>query len=199
MNSYLPAELVELLRVGNENALTRIAEQFKSTLYHYCIRRLWDKRDADEAVSDIFVHMWNHREKIESSDHLKRWLFTVARHRCIDSLRKNRHRKTLPLPDTTEVEEISLSNINILLQFDYITLYEELYDMIDHLPDKYRSIMKMKIKEGYSTKEIAQMTRQSWHQVHNLILAATKLLRKSFKQNKALGIATLLAGWLTLF
>ncbi len=69
-------------------------------LFAICLRILRDRADAEEALQDIFVKVWQRAETFSSSGNgAMGWLAAIARYHCIDRLRARR-------PTTEELETV---------------------------------------------------------------------------------------------
>lgn len=60
-------------------------------LFAICLRILKDRADAEEALQDIFVKIWQRAESFAGSGRgSEGWLAAVARYHCIDRIRTRR-------------------------------------------------------------------------------------------------------------
>ncbi|MBW8447068.1 MAG: sigma-70 family RNA polymerase sigma factor [Arenimonas sp.] len=60
-------------------------------LFAICLRILRDRADAEEALQDVFVKIWQRAESFAASGNgAMGWLAAIARYHCIDRLRVRR-------------------------------------------------------------------------------------------------------------
>ncbi|RNL79652.1 RNA polymerase sigma factor [Nocardioides marmorisolisilvae] len=77
------AATVESVRRGEREALAALFEQYADRLYNHCFRRLGDYADAEDAVSTVFLTVWNRRQRIQLHEgSAAPWLFGVATNVC---------------------------------------------------------------------------------------------------------------------
>jgi RNA polymerase sigma-70 factor (ECF subfamily) len=77
---------------NQENRFIEIYNQFADDIFRFCMVRLRDREKALDATQDVFFKLWNqykrNRDKIESIDNIKAFLFTITRNTIIDATRK---------------------------------------------------------------------------------------------------------------
>jgi RNA polymerase sigma-70 factor (ECF subfamily) len=56
-------DLLKLLRKGDMKAFDTIYERYCSRLYGFVLRYIKQKEDAEEIVQEVFVKIWEAREK----------------------------------------------------------------------------------------------------------------------------------------
>ncbi len=79
------------------------AEQFERAVIEHrrmvfsiALHTLRERALAEEITQDVFLALFQHGDRIESAAHLVHWLRRVTARRCIDQLRRQRHRRWLP-------------------------------------------------------------------------------------------------------
>jgi RNA polymerase sigma-70 factor (ECF subfamily) len=83
------AGLVDLVRAGGARALEAIVERYEPALVAYARQLMGGAHhDAEEAVQDVFVKALAALRARDCEVALRPWLYTIARNRCLDHLRK---------------------------------------------------------------------------------------------------------------
>ena len=125
-------------------------------IYNTCLRIIGNRMDAEEAMHDVFLKLFNHLEHLKDEKAIYAWSRTVAIRTSIDRVRKKKrwvfeqverlHQSiTDDEPDEEEVEEpLELS-------------VEAIKSQLNHLPDGYRVVVSMRLFEESSFEEIAKM------------------------------------------
>lgn len=73
---------------GDPVAFSEVYRRYHSRVYALCLSRLLSREAAEDATQEVFVRMLSsHADGIESPT---AWLFGIARHVCIDVMRKSR-------------------------------------------------------------------------------------------------------------
>ena len=123
------------------------------------------KSDAEDAVQSSFVKLLEKRPKFDSEQHETAWLITVTKNLCKSQLRK---KKTAELTDSMLLQAYPAESAE----------QHELIETVMSLPVKYRAVIHLYYYEGYSTKEIAAITKQRDGTVREQLTRARRMLKK---------------------
>jgi RNA polymerase sigma-70 factor, ECF subfamily len=83
------AQLVDLVRSGDDRAFAAIHERYEGRLHAYARQLLGGAHhDAEEVVQDAFVRALNALRADDREMALKAWLYTIIRNRALDVLRR---------------------------------------------------------------------------------------------------------------
>lgn len=129
-------------------------EEFADSVYRYIRANLKDEDRSNDIVQDSYEKLWRHVAEIDYSV-VKSWLFSTAYHTMIDIIRKERR--------MTNLEESH--GINLTHESQYSDLNEILHSAVDRLPDQQKTTLLLRDYEGYSYKEIGEITGQTEAQV----------------------------------
>ena len=135
-------------------------------VYRFILKNIKDEENARDIVQDSFEKMWSHSNEI-SADKAKSYLYRTAYNRMIDLIRRNKKKGQL---DDSAFDELSHNN-------QYTDLSEIINDAIKYLPADQRSVIMLRDYEGYSYKEIADITSLSEAQVKVYIYRARVFLK----------------------
>jgi len=146
----------------------RSVEEYADSVYRFIRGNLKDEDRANDIVQDSYEKLWRHVAEIEYTV-VKSWLFSTAYHTMIDIIRKEKRMTTL---------EESYEN-NLIYESQYSDLNEILHTAIERLPDQQRTSVLLRDYEGYSYKEIGEITGQTEAQV-KINIYRGRLALKSF-------------------
>lgn len=136
---------------------------------------LKNESEAREVVQELFVHLWENRERLILPEQPKSYLLTAVRNRCI-----NRHKKKSDAPESLQyLDDVVLSDADSSTVLETKELETQLNLLIDALPEKCREIFMLSRFERLSYREIAEMLDISVKTVENQIANALKSLRKN--------------------
>ena len=156
--------------------LERTFAQQQGPLTRYAARLLGDPDRARDVVQDTFVKfMAQPAEAING--HAVEWLFTVCRHRALDVLRKEGRMKRF---DPGQVERVTATEPRPDRMLEREETQETILRMIDRLPPNQREVVRLKFQNGFSYKEISEITALSVGNVGFLIHTAVTRLRAEF-------------------
>ncbi|WP_129784796.1 MULTISPECIES: sigma-70 family RNA polymerase sigma factor [Promicromonospora] len=90
---------------AEDELLAAVHDTHAGALYRYVVRRTGDEEEARDVVQETLLRAWRHPEVLErSEEHVRAWLFTVARNLVVDHLRSARRNRehTGHVPDREE-------------------------------------------------------------------------------------------------
>jgi len=130
------------------------------------LKNIHDQDKARDIVQDTFEKLWIKAENV-NFDKVKSYLFTTAYHTMIDYIRKEKRQTDF---EGVNPEEYSHSE-------QYSDVNEVLHEAINRLPDDQRSVVMLRDYEGYSYKEISEISGLSEAQVKVYIYRARIFLK----------------------
>ena len=169
--------VVQSLRDGDIYAFDYLFEHYSKVLYHFSYNILKSKDEAEEVVQNVFMKIWEKREKIDPKQTFRSYLFTIAlndiRKRFLDKAKEDKFKVELydVLIDRSK-EEHAENQFSFYLKF--------LDNQIDKLPDKRKEIFLLHKKEGLTVTEVATFLMLSPKTVENQLTAAIKTIRNAF-------------------
>ncbi len=103
------AKLTEaLLRSGkgDRSAFEYLYRQTSAKLFGVCLRIFPERTDAEEALQDAYLTIWNKAASFESGRASPiSWLVTVTRNRAIDRLRASGTARLVPVEEASEIAD----------------------------------------------------------------------------------------------
>lgn len=119
---------------------------YGDTVYRLALCRMQNITDAEDVYQDVFLRLMKQNVDPWDAEHMKAWLIRTTLNRCAD-LHRFRLRK--PVLSLEEVPELA-SNMD--------EPGIEVWEAVNHLPEKLRIPVHLHYGEGFSTEEIAVMT-----------------------------------------
>lgn len=135
---------------------------------------LKDAAEAEDAVQDAFIKLWQHRESIDP-ERVKPWLMKVTRNGCLDRLRRRRPEEEVS--DTQVVEKHGPA-----AGAEAGELGQWLRRAIRGLAEPYRSLVILRDVQQHSYDEVANATELSLTQVKVYLHRARKQLREQLAE-----------------
>ena len=114
-------------------------KQYYSGLVVYASRFTGNTENAEDLVHDLFIHIWEDN-RILGTDHIKAYLFTSIRHRCLNYL------DHLKIRNEYQEKILQKGDITGMLTWEYYVeaeLRQHIETAIDHLPPQARKIFLM--------------------------------------------------------
>ncbi|MGQ7871394.1 RNA polymerase sigma factor [Sunxiuqinia sp. sy24] len=135
-------------------------------VFRFVLKNIKDEEKARDIVQDSFEKLWMHLYSVDATK-VKSYLFSTAYHRTIDVIRKDQRQTCY---DESQLPEDGHSD-------HYSDVGEVLNQAIQLLPDDQRSVLLLRDYEGYSYKEISEITALSEAQVKVYIYRARVFLK----------------------
>lgn len=75
---------------GNDEAFTRLVEQYQTPVFNLCYRMLNEPESAEDAAQESFLRAYQNISRYDRQRPFGTWLLSIAAHHCIDRLRRRR-------------------------------------------------------------------------------------------------------------
>ena len=178
MKQAICPDIIKRVQNGENHAFRDIVETYQHNLFVWVIRFLGPaaEADAEDIVQEIFLSAFTH---IKSFDMAKAgfstWLFTIAKNRCLNELRKKQ-----PEFKVDAVDLCSKTNVSKMLQNKEI--HHQLDQALNRLSKNYRTVFIMSEFMGLSQEEISCIENIRTGTVKSRLARAKKQLRKTLNQ-----------------
>lgn len=185
-------ELVDKLHNNDIDAFDQIFKRYSDRLYGFTFKYLKSKEETEGVIQDVFLKIWENRNKIKKETSLKSYLFTITYHKMCRIFRS----RQLKLKYVETINGKQSTVVDSEEQIEYSTVLEMVDNFIGKLPQKQKTIFIKSRKEGKSTREIAEEMNLSAGTINNNISLALKFLRTHFSKE---GIFLILFSLLLIF
>lgn len=151
------ARLAERIRSGDTDALGELYDRHSAAALATAMRVVGDREEAEDVVHDAFVAVWRKIDRFDADrGSLRPWLMTVVRNRAIDRVRSRRFNV-----DVDDADERSLLRTGPNPTWDDAvrrTSAGEVRAAMAELPDDQRRAIELAYFEGYTYREVADLT-----------------------------------------
>lgn len=141
-------------------------ENYSDSIYRFVAKNLRDLHRAEDIVQDTFAKMWTKHESVTFSK-AKSYLYTAAYHTMLDVIKKD---KRMSMKEEIETDSYTFNQ--------YSDISEIMNEAIKRLPESQRTAIMLRDYEGYSYKEIEEITGLKESQVKVYIYRARKFLKQ---------------------
>lgn len=149
--------LADRLRAGDTEALGELYDRYASIALATALRVVADRQEAEDVVHDAFVAVWRKIDRFDSErGALRAWLMTVVRNRAIDRVRARR--SSIDLDDA---DERSLLRSGPNPTWELALRRASASDVraaLSSLPEEQRRAVELAYFEGYTYREVAELT-----------------------------------------
>lgn len=141
-------------------------DKYSDGVYRFILKNIKDDEKASDIVQDSFEKLWLNVASV-SYTKVKSYIFSTAYHTMIDLIRREKRK--------VDFEQVDVRSYSHSKQ--YSDLQEILHLALEKLPNAQRSVVMLRDYEGYSYKEIAEITELSEAQVKVYIYRARVFLK----------------------
>lgn len=189
---YNEKELLQRIAGGDERAFSAIVNRYTDIIYPHLLSYIKNTARAEEITQDIFLRIWNNREKLPDMDNFPGYVYVITRNRAKSALKEQ-------LADPAKVPVDPLSDILIhpeAVELEIKELQQTLDQAIENLPARRKEVFRLSRMEHLTYEEIADQLGISRSAVRQHIVEALVFLRNYLKEH--LGIMVSHAGWILL-
>jgi len=184
INHTEEVSILSRLKDGDELALQELILLYKKPLALSMLRLLKSKEDVEELLQELFLRVWNNRERIDLNYKIKSFLYKIAENLVYDQLRKIAREKRLAVNYFSYIVE-AYSHIEEQL-FDK-EVRDILFTAIANLPEQRRKVFELCRMQGKSYEEASQLLSISVATVNSHITNANASIKKYFQQHPDFG------------
>lgn len=167
---YTDQELTALLKKGNREAFNQIYCRYAEYMYQYALNILRDEAECTDAVQDVFVWLWENRNKINVT-YLKTYLISAIKYKLTRIIQSSKRRAEILALQPLQEESFIDDNLEIK------ELKHAIQEFVVSLPERARLIFEMSRNEYLSNKEIAARLGISEKTVENQMTIVLKKLK----------------------
>jgi len=150
-------------------------------LYRFASGLLKDSHEAEDVVQDIFVKLWNMRNRMNDIENLDAFAFRMTRNLCLDKLKARRIR-FFGDPSGASVPEPEISTPNPEDQAELKDTVSKVHMIINTLPEQQKSVIHLRDIEEYSYEEISEMMGMEINAVRVTLSRARRTVRESLSK-----------------
>ncbi len=178
-------ELMLQYKTGAYAAFEELVRRHQRKVFHFAWRSLGNPQAAEDALQEIFLRVVKHAPTYEPKAKFTTWLFTIARHWCIDEGRKQVFRRTESLDAPLSDDEGSATRLDMVASnqpgvddgAEAVRIRRALDAALQKLPPEQREVFLLREHSGVQFKEIAEMTGVSENTVKSRMRYALEGIR----------------------
>lgn len=167
------SQLAAKAKKGDDNAFAKLIEKKKDNLYRIAYSYVKNQEDALDIVSETVFKAYTNIGTLKNPDYFYTWLTRITINTSIDHIKK--HSKTIPMELGTEQRDIEL------IQTDQEATID-LYNSIDKLDEKLKTVIILKYLEDMTLSEVAETMEMPLGTVKTFLNKALKELRLTLKE-----------------
>ena len=148
-----------------EEMFTQCVRRNSRRLYLIAFSYMGKRDDAEDAVQNVFVKLWNSKTEFDDDVHMDKWLTRVCVNECKRTLKYMLRHKNAPLEEAETYPVFDKES------------YFEVYQAVQSLKRNDRLAIHLFYFEQLSVKEIAALMNQSENAVKTRLHRARQALK----------------------
>ena len=175
------AELMLRVKEGDGASFGLLLEKHRSPVVHFLYRMVQNQAVAEELAQEVFLRVYRSRSSYEPTARFTTWLFRIATHLALNSLRDGKNERLQERLDRDSAElparQVADSKPSVEQKMVYQARLEEVRQAVAALPEKQRAAVLMHKYEEMEYSQIARVLRCSESAVKSLLFRAYETLR----------------------
>ncbi len=180
-------ELIERYQNGDVHSFELLIGRYQKQVYSYILTLVKDKQLADDVFQDTFVKVIQTiKSKAYKDDgRFVQFAMRIAHNLVIDHFRKENRIPTVESSseDYNYIDNVPITDASVEQGMIVDQVHSDLHRMIAFLPDEQREVLRMRIFDDMSFKDIADVTNVSINTALGRMRYALINLRKMMVAN----------------
>ena len=177
----LDAELMLRVKEGDGASFGVLLDKYRLSVVHFLFRMVQNHAVAEALAQEVFLRVYRNRATYEPTAKFTTWLFRIATHLALNSIRDGRHERAQErLDDDSKempVRQVKDRMPSVEQSMVYQVKLDEVREAIAALPDKQRAAVLMHKYEEMEYSQIAKVLSCSESAVKSLLFRAYESLR----------------------
>ena len=190
INSLEDSQLICMYKKGDEAAFAVLLHRYKERIFRFIYSKIRDKKLSEDIFQDAFIKII---KTIKSGSYNEEgkflpWAMRISHNLVIDYFRKTSRVKFVSVSSSMREDFnifhlISSEEQSIEEKITTSEILNQMVELVDYLPESQKRILKMRIFQEYSFKEIANIEDVSINTALGRMRYALINLRKLIKEN----------------
>ncbi len=173
--------LVERCQAGDAAAFGNLYARYYERLLRFCLRRLNDRHEAEDAAQEAFARAWKALPRFAGERRFYPWLTVIAGNICTDMLR--RRSRSTPTDDLelTAQHPVGVVGEDTSEELVLAAVDGEMVNRaLDRLSTRHRHVLAMREGSGWTYQQIADHEGVEIGTIETLLWRARQALKREF-------------------
>lgn len=173
--------LREAFQAGDRKAFAEIMQIYYPLLLSYGMQFQRDREFVKDCLHDLFIDLWNKRQKLGTVQKLKPYLLSSLRHRLFRETKRLRwFREAEELKDDYDLEvQFAIESYLVHHEVQHEEL-KRLQANLERLSRRQREAIYLRFFQEMEYEDIARVMAIHYHSAVNLVYDALRTLRKNW-------------------
>ena len=149
------AQILQEIKKGNIQAYKRLIQQYESLVASTIIGMIGNCSEADDIGQEVFIRFYRAINNFRGDSAIGTYLTRIAINLSINELKRRKRRNLLFKQTNDEHMEIP----DKIAKSEYDDSRELVNQAIERLEPKFKSVIVLRLIDGYTTEETAQILK----------------------------------------
>lgn len=171
--------ILNLIKKNDSKAFAQLYDRYWAKVYNFACLYFSSRTDAEEVVQEVFIKIWELREKLETLQNFDGFLFIVTRNIIFSGMRKSFREACLKATVLRALDSEEEIVYDFDGEMDAAELKKYINELVAQLPAQRQQVYRMSREKGLSYKEIAVRCGITEKTVENQISSALRFIRQN--------------------
>jgi RNA polymerase sigma-70 factor (ECF subfamily) len=175
------AQLMLRVRKGDDISFAQLLDRHRGPVVHFLYRMVQNQAVSEELAQEVFLRVYRSRSTYEPTAKFTTWLFRIATHVALNSIRDRKKEKGHESLDEELLDgmerQVADRQKTVEQEMVHEVKLREVRQAIEALPSKQRAAVLMHKYEGLDYAQIAEVLRCSESAIKSLLFRAYESLR----------------------
>ena len=175
------AQLMLRVREGDDTSFALLLERHRGPVVHFLYRMVQNQAVSEELAQEVFLRVYRSRMTYEPTAKFTTWLFRIATHVALNSIRDRKKEKGHESLDEEMLDgmerQVADRQQTVEQEMVHEVKLREVRQAIEALPAKQRAAVLMHKYEGLDYEQIAGVLSCSESAIKSLLFRAYESLR----------------------
>jgi RNA polymerase sigma-70 factor, ECF subfamily len=172
-------EIIRQVLAGHHERFSDLVERYQTPLIHFLRRTLGSDEEVFDCAQDAFLAAYRNLSRYSEEHQFRAWLYTIARNKALDLLRKRRREVPIML-DENLVDHRPMPE-EIWLAKEQASMLDE---VLKELPEHYGQALYLRFRQELSYEEIAMILEVPVSRVKTYLHRGKEKLRKHLERRE---------------
>ena len=180
-------ELIEQLKKGDEQAFTKLVDEWQDMVYNTALGIVQNADDADDIAQEVFIQVYQSVSSFKGESKFSTWLYRITVSKALDHEKKKKRKKRFGFVQGLfgGHEEDLLHPVDFNhpgVELEKKERANELFNALKQIPDNQRIAFTLHKLEGQSYLEVAEIMNTTLYAVESMMSRAKINLRKELNK-----------------
>ena len=180
-------ELIEQLKKGDEQAFTKLVDEWQDMVYNTALGIVQNADDADDIAQEVFIQVYQSVSSFKGESKFSTWLYRITVSKALDHEKKKKRKKRFGFVqglfgghEEDQLHPVDFNHPGVELEKKERA--NELFNALKEIPDKQRIAFTLHKLEGQSYLEVAEIMNTTLYAVESMMSRAKINLRKELNK-----------------